>query len=244
VTFIGVSGLFTANALSYLAIIGALLAMKPAPAGGPVRRASLFASIRDGYAYVWRDPVIRPLFGLMAVVAIAGRCIQQLLPAFANDALHVNVVELSWLFGAGGAGAIAGSLIGASVGDTNWRGRVLILSPVVFGATIVLFAVQRTLLPAIALMALLSCAMQVHTASHVTTYQSRAPHELQGRVIAASSTEVGTLMSVGVLVFGWLGSHTGIDVALAVGGTVLALASLWTLAFVPPLRNLGREVSW
>ena len=42
-------------------------------------------------------------------------------------------------------------------------------------------------------------------------------------------------MSVGVLVFGWLGSHTGIDVALPAGRRSCArLASLWTLALSHP----------
>jgi MFS family permease len=54
----GVGGLMLINAISYLAVVAALLVIAPQPS--EVRqRLSMLASIREGLAYIRGDPVLR-----------------------------------------------------------------------------------------------------------------------------------------------------------------------------------------
>ena len=66
--------------------------------------------------------MIRPLFGLLVLVSLLARPITLLMPAVAANRLHVGALELSWLLGAAGAGALIGSIGSASVRGFRYRG--------------------------------------------------------------------------------------------------------------------------
>src|SRR5688500_955383 len=109
-------------------------------------------SVREGFAYVWRDAVFRPMFVLLLLVAVLGRPYQQLQRAFAHEALHMGAVELSWLFGATGMGALIGSFLTSIVGSGPKLGTAVVLSAGAFGVVAFLFALQTDLGPALLLM--------------------------------------------------------------------------------------------
>jgi hypothetical protein len=67
--------------------------------------------------------------------------------------------------------------------------------------------------------------MQLHIATHVTVYQSRTPDRLRGRVVGTSSTLAGSMMAVGALVFGVLGSWLGMHMTIAIVGIAVVLAT-------------------
>src|SRR5436189_3124223 len=54
----GVGGLMLINAISYLAVVAALVVISPQPSETR-HRLSMLASIREGLAYIRRDPVLR-----------------------------------------------------------------------------------------------------------------------------------------------------------------------------------------
>jgi len=236
---IGVGGLLFLNAASYIVIIGALLSMRAIPLDHVATRANVLRSMQEGFAYVWRDPVIRPLFVLLIVTGLGGRSLTQLMPAFAHDTLHAGAIELSWLLGAAGLGALAGSMLSASLGGFRRRGLLVVVCSAAFGALLVGFAMQTTLVPAIVLVLLASTAMQLHITNHVTLYQMRTPPGLQGRVVGTSSTLSLTSGSVGALLIGSLGTVAGVNVAIGVGGAVLTVAALLILTRMAPLREVG-----
>ncbi len=238
---IGVGGLLAVNAITFVPVIVAMLAMRPMPLGSRPR-SSLLRSLGDGFVYVWRDPVLRPIFVLTGVLAIAARPYQQLLPAFATDALKVGAVELSWLYAAAGAGSVFGSTATASVGAAARRGRTLAASGVLFAAMVVVFALQRDLGPALVAVAAASLAAQVQIGLHIATYQAAAPEHVRGRVTAVSATLVTSASALGALLFGVLGSLVGIDLALVLGG-VAALVFVASLLRSAALRVVDAQLA-
>jgi predicted MFS family arabinose efflux permease len=238
---LGVGGLLVLNAASYLFVTGALLLMRPQPRLGGPARGGMLRSALEGFAYVYRDPVIRPLFILMVFVALGGRSFQQLLPAVAHDSLRGDAVVLSWLLACTGAGAVIGSLATASLGRLRRRGIAVSASAAAFGLSLFVFALQRSLLPALVTVTIASTAIALHTGLHVTIYQSRAPDHLRGRVVAASAMLPSTLIPLGALLLGSLGTLFGIGPALAAGGLLLLAAGGLALAGARSLRQLDSE---
>src|SRR5438552_5497171 len=121
----GVGGLMLLNAVSYLAIVGALLLMRPQPVIEYGPRLSLLESIREGLSFIRHDPVLRWVVTLSVATALLTRPYIQLLPAEAQ-ALGVGAIELSWLLAASGSGALAGALLTASLGTWKRRGALLV----------------------------------------------------------------------------------------------------------------------
>ncbi len=242
---IGVTGILAVNVLLGFPIIGALLAMRT-PLTDPsvgVARPSMASSIREGFAYGWRDPVFRPMFVLLLLVALLGRPYMQLLPAFANQQLHAGAVELSWLLGVTGVGALVGSLLTSVVGSGPRLGTAVVLAAGAFGVVAFLFALQTEIVPALVLMAAVGAGQYLHAGLHVTTYQARTPPHLIGRVIGASQMIPIGLMPLGALALGSLGTLIGVGTALQLGALALVAATIVVLASAPALRRHERAIA-
>lgn len=236
--WIGVTGLLALNAVLGLPIFAALLAMRTSFSSHltGAARPHLLATIAEGFGYVWRDPVFRPLFILLLLVAILGRPYQQLLPAFANEQLHAGAVELSWLLGATGVGALIGSLLTSVVGAARRLGTAVMIAAFAFGLVGFLFSLQTRILPALVLMTAVGAGQYLHAGLHVIVYQARTPQHLIGRVIGASQMIPTSMMPLGALVLGTLGSEIGVGPALQLGAAALMVAAVVVVLASSPLR--------
>src|SRR2546428_2371736 len=142
---IGVGGLFLINAISYVAIVAALLFMRPMP---PVHRAqtgTLATRVRDGLRYIRNDPVLKWVIVLVGTTALLSRPYIFLMPAVATNVFHVGATELSWLIAASGLGAFSGALIVAHLGGARRRGRRFVIPAAASWPAAMRFARQRSL---------------------------------------------------------------------------------------------------
>jgi MFS family permease len=105
IAFVSVAGAFYANALSYLAVIIALVLMRGVPERSSTRTSSgMVADLRESFHFVSRTRLVATLLGLAAIASIFGRPYQQLLPVFATSVLHVGATGLGFMASAPGAG--------------------------------------------------------------------------------------------------------------------------------------------
>ena len=233
----GAGLLFYVNAVSYFAVVVALLKMKPVPIIGRSSQVSMLDSIREGLAYIRHDVVIRWIIVLAATTALFARPYIQLLPAVAHDLLRVGAVELSWMLAASGLGALLGSLATAALGGFTRRGLVLVISSISFGSFLALFTMQRTLLPSLPLLVLLGFSTMVFLGMANGLLQTRSPDHLRGRVMSVYTMVFMGLMPLGSMVIGSIGSIAGTDRGLLAGGVVCTIVALYAAVRVAPLRN-------
>ena len=233
----GLGGLFMINALSFLAVIAALILMRPVPAAPRQREVTMLQSIREGLGYVRHDVVVRWIMILTAMAALLTRPWIQLLPAFTEQVLHVGAVELSWLMGASGAGALGGALVTASLGNLRRRGLVLITSASAMAALVAVFALQRSLVLALPLLAAVGFATMLFMGMANTLVQTRTPDHLRGRVMSVHTMVFLGIMPLGTLVLGALGTVVGVDNAIVAGALGVLALVLYAAARVAPLRD-------
>ncbi|MCK4331751.1 MAG: MFS transporter, partial [Dehalococcoidia bacterium] len=122
---LGVACAYYVVVVCYMAGV-ALLLRVPAAGGAAVEaNASMGFHLAEGLNYIRRSPVLVALL-LMAVVPILfGMPYQMLMPIFAEDVLDVGARGLGFLMAAVGLGALAGSLLVASLGDFRHKGLLL-----------------------------------------------------------------------------------------------------------------------
>ena len=233
----GLGGLFLINALSFLAVIAALIFMKPVPAAPRRADVSMLRSIREGLGYVRHDVVVRWILILTGVAAMLTRPWIQLLPAFTEQILRVGAVELSWLMGASGLGALGGAILTASLGDLRRRGLVLLVSAAVMAALIAVFALQRSVLVALPTLAFVGFATMLFMGMANTLMQTRTPDHLRGRVMSVHTMVFLGLMPLGTLLLGAAGTFVGIDIALIAGSLAVLALVVYAAARVAPLRD-------
>jgi predicted MFS family arabinose efflux permease len=231
----GVGGLMLINAISYLAVVAALLVISPQPSERRTR-LSMLASIREGLAYIRRDPVLRWVVVLAVATALFTRPYIQLLPAEAQF-LGVGALELSWLLAASGLGALAGALVTASLGGWKRRGALLVGSALGHGILLALFAEQRSVIGAMVFIGLTSFAVMVFLGMANTLMQTRTPDHLRGRAMSVHTMVFMGFMPLGQMLLGAVGTVAGINTAFLAGGIVVVLVSTFALIRATALRE-------
>jgi MFS family permease len=236
---IGVAGVticFFVNGLSFLAVIAGLLAMREADLHGGVRLArphslgEVAANLGEGLGYVRRTPVVLLAVGLVGVVSTMGMNFNVLMPAMANDVLHVGAEGFGFLMSAMGLGSLVAALVIAYLGRP--RISILLAGAFTLGVLEMVFAGLRFFPLALVAVFGAGAGAIAMTATANSAIQLAVPDALRGRVLGVYLTVFAGSTPVGGLLAGWLASSFGTPVALAVGGGVSALMAIGTTVWV------------
>ncbi|MBM3123331.1 MAG: MFS transporter, partial [Chloroflexi bacterium] len=126
VASMGEAPAFGLNAVSFLAVIGALLMMRLPPFVAPPRTGSGLAELRQGLSYLVHDRRVLGLVSLVAAFSVFGFPYIVLLPVFAGEVLGTGAAGLGGLLAAQGVGALASALGLAFLGEGRSKGRMLL----------------------------------------------------------------------------------------------------------------------
>ena len=228
---------FLLNGVSFIAVIGCLLAMR-LPSIVRTVHDSPWAHLVEGFKYVQSHRAVRTLLMMMAAITIASMPALVLMPFFAEDIFHRGSRGLGILMGAMGVGAVAGTLVLA------WRARVSSLPKVIFSSALILgasfsaFSQSNLFYLSLAIMPLIGYSVMREMASANTLIQVLIPDEFRGRTMAFYSMTVVGLGPVGSLAAGALARAYGARVTVLAGG-ILALAAA---AVFSMHLNVFREV--
>ena len=229
---------FLINAVSFLAVIAALLLMR-LPRGEKSRaRLSAFHDLKEGFIYVLRHPMIRTLISLIIVTSLFGVSFAVLLPAWAVKILGGDAATNGWLQSARGIGALIGALIIASLGRFDFKGRLLTAGSLTFPVLLLVFsAVRRLPLSIFVLIAAGIANIFIFNLANALV-QTLVRDELRGRVMGLYSLTFFGFLPVGALWIGTLAENVGEMGAVVLSSTIMLLlcaAVAWT---VPELRRL------
>ena len=228
---IGISGSFYANGVSFVPVIAGLLAMRSDHffALPDVEHRSVFASLREGCAYVWRTPVVLAITLVVGLLGLFAFNINVLLPIFAQDILKVGPTGFGMLGAASGIGSLVGSFVAAFAQRPRWT--VLLGGALGYCVFLLGFAVSRSYALSLILLAVGGFCLILFFTSANTAVQQQVPDTLRGRVMGVYMTVNMGISPFGNLMTGWMASAFGATMALilGVGGGLVTLtaASGW-----------------
>ncbi len=219
-TGFGASLCFALNGASFLAVIVALLSLHvvfvPSHTG-----QSVMDSMKQGLRFVRRHPVLPSLVGLAFATTMLGVPLIVFLPVFAKNVFGRGAGAYTLLLAVYGAGAIAGALVVAALGNTHAKGRSALMFLAGLGLATCAFATCR-LLPASCVFLFLAGACLVGVLSLVSSLvQQLVGDAMRGRVMSVYGVAFRGGMPVGSLLGGLLVPHIGAPIALAINGALL-----------------------
>lgn len=223
---------FAFNAASFLAVILAVTQLKLPP---PVaRRAqSIRAEIREGLAYVRRDPGLRVVVAYMFVNTLLAAPFIALVPAMAKKVFDEGASGTAILVTAQGIGAVtmALSLAGLVVRFGNRRVMLMVL----WGVPPALFAYALAPWLAVSAIAIFFVGLLYLGAlsSFTSIAQLRAPAAVRGRVLSVLMVMLGSLYPIGAIAQGAIADEIGLRATTA-GAAVLMLAVLLVARVLRP----------
>ena len=216
---------FATNSVSYLAVLVALLMMRPVELFRvpPIPKGK--GQLVEGLRYAWNNPGVRLPMVMMAWIGTL---------AFNFSVLLVLIAEQTFEAGSGGFGTLfsfsaVGSLLGALVLATRRviTHRFLILAALAFGVATIVSTIAPTLLwMALLLIPVGASGVFFLAGTQGATQMAAAPH-MQGRVMALFAVVFLGSTPIGGTLAGLQAGLMGARVAFATGGVVSILTGLW-----------------
>ncbi|MEU9028808.1 MFS transporter [Streptomyces sp. NPDC048383] len=225
---LGTGPVIVLNAVSYLATVLSLLAMRPAELQRGTAPKPGATRVADGLAYVRGRPDLLLPMVLVGVVGMFGFNFQLTLPLLAKTVFHADPRAFGLL-----ASALAvGSLLAAFV-TTARRGRpsasLVVASAIAFGLLETLTALAPTFAAALVLLAATGFASITFAQATNHRIQLGSDPQFRGRVMSLYALIMQGTTPVGALLLGWLAEHWGARSGLWVGGLVSLTAALAVL---------------
>jgi MFS family permease len=209
---------FLLNGLSFLAVIAGLLLMKvnsprPTPSG-----ASRLHQLLEGMRYAYHNVAIRSLLLLLGISSLVGMSYMVLMPIFADKVLHRDAKGLGWLMTAAGFGALLAALWLARRRHALGLDRMVALSCLGFGASLVLFSLSRNFWLSLVLLVPAGFTIMVQMAGTNSLIQSIVTNPMRGRVMGLYTMMFLGMAPFGSLLAGFLAHHFGAPAAVLMGG--------------------------
>ncbi len=220
---VGTSWVFFVNAVSFFAVVGALMAMIPADLHRPHRHAER-PRVREGLAYAWSLKEIRATIALVAVVGTLVYNFPTFLTLLANDSFHGGAALAGFLMAILGVGTVVGGLVAAA--RARPTSRTVIGAAAILGASLVVAASAPTrILTEIALVPVGAMAVFFGSTANAHMQIWSAP-QLRGRVMGIYTLlTLGTTVAGGPFV-GWVCGEWSPRTGLAFAGVLTMTAAL------------------
>jgi MFS family permease len=231
----GAGSCFVVNALTYFAVIGALLRMDRSKfrATPPVAKAK--GQLREGFRYVWRTPELRLSLALVGVVGVAAFNYQVSLPLLAERTFGGDATTFTLLYATMSVGSVAGGLAVAR------RHRVDLSFLVGAGLALTVATFALAFAPTLPLA--LAAAVPVGFTSiflisgSSAAVQIASDPSMRGRVLALLAMLFLGSTPIGSPIIGWVSDVSSPRMGVALGGIATGVATLWTARRMRSVRR-------
>ncbi len=242
ISVLGEGACFLLNGLSYLAVLGSLLAMRVAPRPARASRGSLLYELREGVKYALGSEPIRAILLLMALMSLMGMPYAVLMPVFAKEVLHGGPHTYGFLMAAAGVGALCGTVYLASRRSVVGLGRLISIACALFGAGVACFALSSVLW--ISLCSLFFCGFgaMVQVSGSNTILQTIVDDDKRGRVMSFFTMSFMGMTPFGALCAGAVAGRIGAPLTVQIGGLACLAGSLFFAAWLPSFREKVRPI--
>ncbi len=233
---------FLLNALSYVAVLAALMSMKISRPQIRPPQNGVITNFQEGFRYAFGFSPIRSILLLIALVSVVGMPFSILMPVFARDILQGGPSTLGFLMSAVGSGALAGALSLASRQTVVGLGRRIPISAALFGAGLILFSLSRIVWLSGALLFIAGFGMMVQMAASNTILQTIVDDDKRGRVMSFYTSSFMGMAPFGSLLAGSFATTLGAPNTLLLSGTTCIIGAAVFALKLPSFRRNVRPI--
>jgi MFS family permease len=231
---------FFLNGVSFLAVIGALFAMKTPCVQKKPHDLNVLAHLRDGFKYVAASFPIKFLLTITALSSLAAVPYMVLLPVYVKTTFHGNAQLLGYMMAASSVGALVGTLMLASRKSVLGLGKWLIISLFSLSASLFVFSFSTNLLISLLALAVGGFGMITQMACSNTILQTIVTDDKRGRVMSLFTMAFLGVSPIGGLLTGYLADRAGCSTVVALSGVLALILAIVALILLPKLRRHGR----
>ena len=228
----GASFAYYINALSFLALMIALLTLPKRAKGTVAQEEKRKHGIGEGFRHVFND---RPSFAMILLMAtntvFVFPVMVILLPLYAKYTLQLEPQQLGWLMLSSGLGSLTGSIAVPFV-KHKWRPNLIILAVTLICIALLSLSMADVFLWAAGSLVCLALGVSTLIGISNIVIQERAPEEIRGRVSAVASLSFFGLLPFAGMVTSVLADVWGMRPTLLTSACAYALIGIGVLSWI------------
>ncbi|GAB3856943.1 MFS transporter [Hymenobacter terrigena] len=232
---LGAVACFGLNALSFVAVIGSLLALRLPAYVARVRTKNIMGELVEGFQYVKDTPTIRFLIIMLGLTGLLVLPFTNMMPVYAKDIFRGTATTFGLLDGAIGLGGLIAALYLAALKPSHDLNKVLMVNMFVFGVGLVLFSYTPWFWLALPFLVVGAFGMMSQTTISITLLQTLMLPAMRGRVISIYVLVYTASVPLGSLLVGAVSQRIGVQPTVLAEGL---LALLIALLYVRNLRQV------
>ncbi len=237
IVWIGVEGAFYFNAAATLAVVVAVMMMRPSLPSSTRYESTLYA-MRHGVVFLMRHPALRWIMLSQFVTAILTRPYSQLVPALAVNDLHAGARGLGWAVSAIGIGGFGGALVTAYFAQRERRSRLWLQSALLMSVGVFALAFVPSLAWALPVLFVVGVGTLASLGATNTLIQVLSPDEVRGRALAVYTMIAIGVVPLGSLVDGAIAAFIGLRPTFALAGAICTAMFLVIWFLRPAVRRV------
>jgi len=244
IAFWGLQWAYWLNALSYLAVIAALIAMGEVQYQVEKRSFDVrgtWVEIKQGFKFIADTPII---FSVM-ILDFFGTFFSSantLLPFVARDILHVGPIPYGWLSASQSIGTVLVAIYLSQKSYLHRQGMLISISVILFGGATILFGLSSSFLLTMTALILIGAFDGLSSIIRNTVRQIMTPDEMRGRMISITQIFFKGGPQLGEMESGLVAQILGVPFAIVSGGVGCVLAAMIVVKRIPQLwRYNGDE---
>jgi MFS family permease len=239
----GLPYIYIINAISFLAVILALILMGPVEQQKNVTArngAVSFSAIAEGIQFILKQPLILSTM-ILDFFATFFASANTLMPIIAVDVLHVGAVAYGWLSSAQAIGAMIAAVVISQIHQIRRQGAVFLLAVVVFGAATIIFGFSRGFILSMLALIVVGGADTISTIIRNTIRQLSTPDYIRGRMTSVNQIFFMGGPQLGEVEAGAVAQLFGAPFAVISGGVGCILAVIWISRRWPQIRKYNGD---
>ena len=242
IAYVGQASVYLINAVSYGAVIAALLLMgKVTQTADSLKHPEVsLSAIRDGVRFILRSPMILSTM-LLDFFATFFSSANTLMPVYVRDVLNVGVIEYGWLSAAQAIGATLAALVTSQMDEIRHQGRIFLSAVVAFGLATIIFGLARSLPLAMIALIAIGASDSVSMIIRNTIRQLQTPDHLRGRMVSVNQIFFMGGPQLGEVEAGVVAQIFGPVFAIVSGGVGCLLAVGWVARRWPQLLRYNGD---
>lgn len=197
---------------------------------------STLTEIVDGLRYVRGNYIILMVLIFTLCCTVLGTPFNLLLPLFTDGILGVGASGQGLIMAVSGVGAIAVSVVLASISNKK-RGIMMIISGIILSLALIAFSFNTKMALALVIAPFIGLGQTGQTAIGMTLIQYYVDPAYRGRAMSVQMLGFG-MSSLGVVFAGVMSESLGIEWSIAGLAIVLGMITIAMFTFSPRLRKL------
>lgn len=216
-----------------------LLVIRYVPKPVRLRDGSLFESLGEGLRFVFSQRLLLGAISLDLFAVLFGGAVA-MLPVFAKEVLNAGPQGLGALRAAPAVGSVLMGVTLAHLPPLRRAGRTLLACVAAFGIAMIAFALSRSFLLSLLLLAASGAVDNVSVVLRATLLQTLTPEHMLGRVSSVNQVFIGSSNEIGAFESGLAARFMGLVPSVVFGGCMTLLVVAFTTWKVPELRRMDR----